>query len=436
MRRYGKLFLILIMLTIWSGGCATSENAYNESEVMYVSKEPSVEQSNASETSTEDTNKEEPNVEPIAPETDTTEQQPTATDHINSEALSLETKSVELIMVGDILLHTPIHESGKLEDGTYDYNHLFVNVKEEIEGADIAIVNQEVILGGTELGLTGYPSFNGAYEVGDALVSSGFDVILHATNHTLDKGEKGVRNCLSFWKDTYPEIYVAGINESSESQKQDIVIVEEKGIKIAILNYTYGTNGIALPDKAPYIVNLLDETLIKSQVELAKKQADFIIVCPHWGTEYRHEPDNSQKKWVQFFADLGVDLVLGTHPHVIEPVEWVVGEGGKETLVYYSLGNFVNATSGTGDGVADRMLGAMASVKIKRDDSGKVVIDSYDALPIVAHLKSGIGGITVYHLSDYTSELEQENEITAQDSNFSIDYLKDVWGQVVEVEEP
>ncbi len=426
MRRYGKLYAGLIILAVLVTGCTFSGKVSKESEGMHMAEEQSREEANILQ---EDTG--------LANRSETSSEKFVTEEHCSATPTpSQETGSLELIMVGDVLLHTHIHESGKLEDGTYDYNHLFVNVKEKIESADIAIVNQEVILGGSELGLTGYPSFNGAYEVGDALVNSGFDVILHATNHTLDKGERGVRNCLSFWQNTYPEIYVAGINESSESQKQDIVIVEEKGIKVAILNYTYGTNGIALPEGAPYIVNLLDEELMKAQLELAKQQADFIIVCPHWGTEYRHEPDNSQKKWAQFFADMGVDLVLGTHPHVIEPIEWIVGEGGKKTLVYYSLGNFVNATSGTGEGVADRMLGAMADVTLKREESGQVVIESYDALPLVAHIKSGIGGITVYPLADYTDGLERENEIILQDSNFSVSYLENLWEQVFEGEEP
>ena len=296
--------------------------------------------------------------------------------------------------------------------------------------ADLALVNQEVILGGTELGLSGYPRFNGAYEVGDALANSGFDVILHATNHALDKGEEGLRNCLSFWNSKYPKIAVAGIHGSWEEQNQ-ITIVENQGIRLAVLNYTYSTNGISMPQEAPYLVSMLDKEKIAADVALAKEQADFIIVCPHWGTEYHHEPDKKQQSWAQYFADLGVDLVLGTHPHVIEPVEWVTGKDGNQTLVYYSLGNFVNATSGTGEGVADRMLGAMARVTLHRDEEGKVFIKTFDAEPLVSHVKSGIQGITVYPMEEYTPSLEQENEIIKQDNNFSIEYLVQVWNQVM-----
>lgn len=209
-------------------------------------------------------------------------------DNINNPA------EISLVMVGDVLLHTPVSDSGLMEDGSYNYSHLFKNVKNDIESADIALVNQEVILGGTELGLSGYPAFNGAYEVGDAIVEAGFDVVLHATNHALDKGRKGILNCINYWKNSHPDIGVIGINESQEEQN-NIYIKEIDGMRIAILNYTYGTNGIALPSNMPYCVNLLDEDKIAKDMEIAKQSSDFIVVCPHWGTEYTHDETNEQK---------------------------------------------------------------------------------------------------------------------------------------------
>ena len=359
-----------------------------------------------------------------------------------------ETSEVTLVMVGDVLMHTPVTESGLAEDGTYHYDHLFAHVKNLIEDADIAIVNQEVILGGTELGLSGYPTFNAPYEVGDALADAGFDVVLHATNHALDKGEKGIRNCLAFWQQFHPEMKVVGIHPDQESY-DDVTFIEQHGIKIAILNYTYGTNGIALPKDAHYIVDLLDREKIAEDVEKAKEEADFVVLCPHWGTEYRLEPDASQKEWASYFADLGVDLVIGAHPHVIEPVEWVkvasdaedvridpnkmdISETDKKTgmLVYYSLGNFVNATSGVGDGVANRMLGSMAIVHITRVDD-KVIISENESIPLVSHLEHGYGNITVYPLEQYTQELASKNWIVEQDGNFSLEYLQNLWKRVM-----
>lgn len=285
--------------------------------------------------------------------------------------------TVRILMAGDILLHERVSESGAMPDGTYNYDHLFTNLKQEITSADLALVNQEVILGGREIGLSGYPSFNGAYEVGDALAEAGFDVVLHATNHALDRGKKGLLNCISYWKTNHPDMGVLGIQES-EDEQETVYIKEVNGIRIAILNYTYGTNGIPLPSDMPFAVNLLNKTQVAADVITAKAFADFIIVCPHWGTEYLYGISDYQREWAEYFASLGVDLVLGTHPHVIEPVEWVGGENGNGgTLVYYSIGNFINATNENGSGVGGRMLGALAEVTIRRNSDGSVTIADY-----------------------------------------------------------
>ena len=331
---------------------------------------------------------------------------------------------ITLIMVGDILLHTPVAKSAETEDGGYDFSAVFENVKEEISEADLALVNQEVIIGGAQLGVSGYPSFNAPYELGDALDEAGFDVILHATNHTLDKGKRGLLNCLDFWQENYPEKAVLGIHESEEDQ-EEIYVYEQDGIRIAILNYTYGTNGIALPEDMPYSVDLLERDRVVSDLQKADELADFVIVCPHWGTEYTLEETSAQRKWAQIFADNGADLVIGTHPHVIEPVKWV-----DDTLVYYSLGNFVNWTSGTKEGVANRMVGGMASVSIGLDENGEAVITDYGVIPLVCHLEEGFGGVTVYLLEEYTEELAERNAIVKQDGNFSLEYCQELCERV------
>lgn len=362
--------------------------------------------------------------ETVMPES-TSEPTPTPTQ----EPTPTPVPEITLVMVGDILLHTPVAESGKTDEGSYDFSAIFANVQEEIQAADLALVNQEVIIGGAELGISGYPSFNAPYELGDALWETGFDVILHATNHTLDKGKRGLLNCMSFWQENYPQLAVLGIHDSEEDQ-QEIYVYEQEGIRIAILNYTYGTNGIALPEDMPFAVDLLERQRVTEDLQKARELADFIIVCPHWGTEYRLEETSAQQKWAQLFADNGADLVLGTHPHVIEPVKWV-----DDTLVYYSLGNFVNWTSGTGEGVANRMVGGMATVTIGLDENGEVIITDYGVEPLVCHLEKGYGGVTVYPLERYTEELAEMNEIRKQDSSFSLEFCEElserVFGEAV-----
>ena len=347
-----------------------------------------------------------------------------------------------IVMVGDVLLHTPVEESCRKPDGSYDYDSLFTHTQNEISAADLALVNQEVIIGGSELGISGYPCFNADFSLCDTLVRTGFDVICHATNHAMDKGRAGLISCAQHWREQYPQVTILGIHDTADTATScgaDPVIIELPELRIAVLNYTYGTNGIALPKDMPYAVDLLNEEQVAADLCRAEELADFTIVCPHWGTEYRLTPDASQEKWVRIFLENGADLVLGTHPHVIEPIEWVTDpENGHEMLVYYSLGNFVNWTSGTGEGVANRMVGGMAEVTVGRDETGEVKIKDYDVQPLISHVTSGQGGVTTYFLEDYSEKLGKENEIVSQAADFSLQYCIDlcasVWGEVWKVD--
>ena len=352
------------------------------------------------------------------------------------------TSEYKIIMVGDVLLHTPVEESCLQPDGSYDYDSLFSHTKEEIAAADLALVNQEVIIGGADLGISGYPCFNADYSLCDSLVGAGFDVICHATNHAMDKGREGLVNCAEYWRDEYPQITVLGIHDTADTSTScgaDPSIIELGDMRIAVLNYTYGTNGISLPADMSYSVDLLKEEQVAADTWRAEELADFTIVCPHWGTEYRLTPDASQEKWTKIFAENGADLILGTHPHVIEPIEWVTDEASEhEMLVYYSLGNFVNWTSGTGEGVANRMVGGMAEVTITKNDHGEVEIANYGVKPMISHVASAPEGVTTYFLEDYPEELAEENEIVSQDPEFSREYCVNlcdsIWGDLWKAE--
>ena len=339
---------------------------------------------------------------------------------------------LDLVMAGDVLLHTRLaywSEDGK---GGYDFNPIFKLIKPIIKKADLAIVNQETILGGKELGVSGYPTFNGPYELGDAIANAGFDVVLQSNNHSLDRGKQGIYNCLNFWK-KYPKIKTVGIN-TSEAQKKKLCIYKKNGIKVAILNYTYGTNGIPLPKGMPYAVNYLVKDEVINDIKRAEKEADFTIVCPHWGTEYYRGITDYQKTWSKIFVENGVDLVLGAHPHVIEPIKYVTDKKtGHKMLVYYSLGNFVNSTMSDGR-VGDRYVGGIAKVKLKRGADNKVRIVKYGVKATVMHNGGTKYGSRVYPLSKYTEELAKKNVMKAQDYMFSLDFCKkvcnEVWGKI------
>ena len=344
--------------------------------------------------------------------------------------------SVSVIMVGDILLHDRVLENCLTDDGTYSFSSIFAGTKSVVASADIALVNQEVIIGGAELGLSGYPRFNAPYEIADALVDAGFNVICHATNHALDKGKDGILNCLTYWETHHPDVSVIGLYKTKE-QSEKTYVYEQNGMKIAVLNYTLHTNWLPPPKDMKYAVNLLDEDKVRSDLEKAQTLADFIIVCPHWGVEYSHEVTAAQREWCKIFMEYGVGLVLGTHPHVIQPIEMITDEAtGKQMLVYFSLGNFVNWTSNTGKNCASQFVGGMADVRLEKAADGSVFIADYTVRPTVCHITEQKNRITVYFLSAYSKAKATANAIKKQDSSFSYEYctalVKRIWPQFAE----
>ncbi len=329
--------------------------------------------------------------------------EPTTTPSIEPTATPAAAK-VKLMAVGDDLVHTCVIDSGKKADGSYNYDHLFKNILPDIKEADLAVINQETVLGGSELKYSGYPRFNSPQEVGDAIVKAGFNVVLHATNHAMDKGETGMQNSLDYWK-KHKDITVLGAN-NTEEEANTVKVVEVNGIKIAMLNYTYSLNGLSLPANRQYMVNLLDDDKIRKDVAQAKEKADFVIVFPHWGTEYVYTPSSSQKHWTQLFLDSGVDLVIGTHPHVLENIEWLEGDDGHKMLVYYSLGNYVS-----GQDAVPRMLGGMAKITIERKAGEKPYISDASITPLVTQFEKDYSNLQVLKLSDYTDAMGSKHRL-------------------------
>lgn len=308
-----------------------------------------------------------------------------------------EKTDAQIVMAGDMLVHTVVWQSGEKSDGTRNYDHLFAHTKDLFSKADFALINQETVLGGTQLGLSNYPSFNSPQEIGDAEAKAGIDVILTASNHTMDRGYEALKNELNFFKNTYPDIKTVGTVMPGEGRAADSgpIILEKGDLKIAVLNYTYDLNGYADPQGA---VCMLDEAQIRHGMELANEQADIVVVCPHWGTEYRLTADDDQRRWAQLFCDLGADVVFGCHPHVIEPVEVITGANDNRTVVFWSTGNFM---SDSGD--AQCTLGGLASVDVMKDYKGARVT-GWTFTPLVTHRERGTA-MSVYPLADYTEEL-------------------------------
>ncbi len=295
------------------------------------------------------------------------------------------------IAFGDTISHSPVIKSGKTNEG-YDFMHLFSNVKPYIDNADISCVNQETVF--TSDGFSGYPSFGGPEEFGIAEAESGFDVVTHATNHAFDRGEKGVLYTTAFWK-KYPHVTMLGMHESKEDA-DEISVINVNGIKIALLNYTYSLNGFVLPKGKEYLVDLLDEDKIISDMTRAREMSDAIVVFAHWGNEYQNSPSEEQKNWAQLFADNGADVIVGHHPHVVQKLDYVVNKFGESIPVYYSLGNFISSQNDY-----QTALCAMADFKIVKDFSG-TRCENATIEPVVTHMQ--MGDYTAYLLKDYPEE--------------------------------
>ena len=339
----------------------------------------------------------------------------------NNDSISI----VSLVAVGDNLIHNSVLKSGRINDSTYNFDRLFDVMRDDFQEADIAIINQETILGGGFCPYDGYPNFNSPNELGDAIVKSGFDVVLQASNHTLDVGTQGVLNCIEYWK-KQDDITYLGINDSQED-RETIRVIERNGIRIALLNYTYGLNGRILPKDKPYLINLIDTTLIKSDLEKAEILADFTIVFPHWGVEYVYKPNKEQTSLAKMMVRYGADLIIGTHPHVLQPIEWIEASNGNKALCYYSLGNYTSGQKAT-----PRVLGGMAKIEIKRINDS-VFINNAGIVPLITHYEwvNGTSLHQTYKLSRYTKRLEKRHSLNYYDSTFSVKTLKDLSEQIV-----
>ena len=256
-----------------------------------------------------------------------------------------EEYELKLIMAGDALIHDRLYNDA-YKDGEYDFKPYLKLIKEKVNGYDLAYYNQETILGGTSIGLSTYPSFNSPQELGDAMIDAGFNLVSLATNHTLDRGEKAILLSRDYW-DNHKDVYAFGSYKSEEQKKElESQVFEKNHIKYGILNYDYGTNGIPVPSGKDYLINLWTDLAdndsynekVKEDINTLRDQVDVLIVAMHWGIEYTHTPTDLVKRTAKFLADNGVDIIIGTHPHVIEPVEWI-----DDTIVFYSLGNFISA---------------------------------------------------------------------------------------------
>lgn len=342
----------------------------------------------------------------------------------------IEETRVSLLAVGDNLIHETIYLEALQEDGTYDFTHLYKGIEAELQSYDLKFINQETIIGGNSLGIGGYPNFNTPTEMIQNLHDVGFNLLNIATNHTLDRGQQGIINMVEELKKV-PSLVHDGAY-TSEEEYNKITTFEKEGITFSLLSYTYGTNGIVAPYS--YSTSYFDEEQIKSDVERAKQISDVVLVSAHWGDENVFSPNSFQTYYAQLFADLEVDLVIGTHPHVIQPLEYVQGINGNETLVAYSLGNFTGGMLTSNNAIS----GMLSLDFVKNEDI--ITIENIEWIPLVIHFEGNQNNILperynymTYKVSNYTEELANKHVLHGYNGNIvTLDYINDITKQVID----
>ena len=313
--------------------------------------------------------------------------------------------TIHISAFGDTMCHlTNIKNAYDSSSKDYDFSNVFKNIRKYTENADITIGNLETTFAGSSRGYTGYPTFNAPEILGQNLKDIGVDVLTTANNHCMDKGISGLVSTLNF----LDEYGIAHTGTSRSEDEQNTILVKDvNGIKIAFLSYTYGTNGITVPSDKTYSVNLIDKDLIKKHIASAKEQnVDVICVSMHWGIEYKLKPNSTQEELSDFLFENGVDIILGSHPHVLEPMKKrtiTLNDGTtKDGFVIYSLGNFVS-----GQVYANTKSTVILDIQITKNSEGKISIDSVNYTPIYLYDNgAGSKSRTRYTLIDIKQALK------------------------------
>ncbi len=311
--------------------------------------------------------------------------------------------TINMAVIGDIMCHsTNFADAYDEEKNTYDFSYVFADIKNYIQNADIAIGNLETTFAGSDIGYSGYPTFNTPEQLAQNLVDLGLDVVSTANNHSLDKRYNGLVSTL----DELDKVKLSHTGTYRSKEEQDTIITKNvNGINIAFLSFTYGTNGIPVPTGKEYCINLIDEDLMLDQIEKAKAlKPDLICVSMHWGDEYKLKQNKTQEKLADFLFNNGVDIIFGSHPHVLEPMEkrTITLDDGttKDGFLIYSLGNFMS-----GQVIENTMNTIILQLQITKHTNNSITIDSINYVPIFMYDK-GAGQEKRYKILDINKTLK------------------------------
>lgn len=325
---------------------------------------------------------------------------PADTDTEKQDTPEPTVSKLSFLAVGDNIIYqcgfTDAKNRANEQYPEYNFMPIYENIRPAIEAADISYINQETLMSGAEYGYSDYPCFNSPQHLGDQLTEMGFDVVNIANNHMLDMTTPGLLDTIEYWRTK--DVTLIGGYENEETYNEPVV-VEKNGISMVFLSYTYSANGFQPSPNYDVVVPFLERDRLIEDVRRVKDEADTLIVSVHWGNENQFEPTAEQRELAQIMCDEGVDVIIGTHPHVIQPVEWISSDNGNKTLCIYSLGDLVAVMM-----KASNMLGGLCTFDIVKAD-GEISIENVLFTPVVHHFGPSYYNSKLYYLSDFTPEL-------------------------------
>ena len=350
-------------------------------------------------------------------------------EEAEKKASQPEVTTATILAVGDNLYQNIPLLAGQSDSGSWNYDFVYANVKNKIQSADLAIIPQETVLTSNHSQVTtDDPYYATPTEVGDALISAGFDVVAGASNHVDDLGSSCISQTLEYWS-AHPEATLLGLHEAGKAT--DVRILDVNGIMIGLINYTYGTNQMGGDSTSNSMIDIFDQTKVSDAVAKAKANSDVVILAAHWGNNDQTDPSTYQKQWATWLMKQGVDVIIGSHPHVLQPYGTLSDQQGNQALVFYSLGNFV-----TGQTMLDNVLGGLATFTIKKstfDGATTIEITDPKVEATVMHESYSQNTGAVYLLDSYTDQLASDHMITAiGDEQFTVELLKKRFQKIME----
>ncbi len=345
-----------------------------------------------------------------------------------SQPAAPEPVSVSFVSVGDNLIHSSIYRQANARAGggeNYDFTAAYANVADRIAQPDVATINQETVMSGTDAP-SSYPLFNSPQALGDQMIDLGFDVFNLANNHMLDMGADGLDTTLQYWNSKTQVVHTGAYRNPEEFYQVESNTVN--GLKIGYVGATSYTNGLSLPEGSSltYILTS-EEDLLQAKIEAAREVCDLVVVNIHWGNEYATEPTQEQRELAQKMLNWGADVILGHHPHVLQTIEYLPKYDGEQGLVIYSLGNFISAQD---QGM--RMIGGMLNYTLtKHYDTNTVTVDNVSFEPVITHYDASFSNIRLYLYSQYSNDLALSHGVRSNTSAFSMEYIDQVVSAVI-----